>query len=69
MPAPAPYRLYDPTRREVIDGYPGEAAARADADRLVTSGEYNRIEIQHLEDGLFGYDYYRTDSVESTIEW
>jgi hypothetical protein len=69
MPAPAPYRLYDPTRREVIDGYPGEAPARADADRLVTSGEFTRIEIQHLEDGLFGYDYYRIDSVESTIEW
>ena len=69
MPAPAPYRLYDSTRREVIDGYPGEATARADADRLVTSGEYNQIEIQHLEDGLFGYDYYRIDSVESTIEW
>ncbi len=69
MPAPTPYRLYDPARCEVIGGYPAEAAARADADRLVASGEYDQIEIQHLEDGLFGYGYYRIDSLDSTIEW
>jgi hypothetical protein len=69
MPAPAPYRLYDPIRREVISGHSTESDARAEIDRLLALGEYGQIEIQHLEDGLFGYDYYRIDCIDSTIEW
>ena len=66
MPAPTPYRLYDPERRQPIDsdGLANEPAARDAATRLVNAGEYNAIEIHHLEDGLFGYDYYRIDTVE-----
>jgi hypothetical protein len=69
MPAPAPYRLYDPRRREVIGGYLNEAEAREEGARLVAEGEYSEIEIQHLEDGLFGYDYYRIDSATREVEW
>jgi hypothetical protein len=69
MPAPTPYRLYDPAHRDVIGGYSTETDARAEADRLLAWGEYDHLEIQHLEDGLFGYDYYRIDSVGSAIEW
>jgi hypothetical protein len=69
MPVPAPYRLYDPRRREVIGGYLNEVEAREEAARLAADGEYGEIEIQHLEGGLFGYGYYRTDSVASEIEW
>jgi len=69
MPALAPYRLYDPRRRDVIGGYLNEAEAREEAARLVADGEYGKIEIQHLEDGLSGYGYYRIDSVASEVEW
>jgi hypothetical protein len=72
MPAPAPYRLYDPEHRQPIetdDRLADEPAARAAATRLVEAGEYNAVEIHHLEDGLFGYDYYRIDAIESEIDW
>jgi hypothetical protein len=69
MPAPAPYRLYDARRREVIDGYLNAAQAREEAARPVAKGECDEIEIQHLEDGLSGYDYHRIDSVASEAEW
>jgi len=70
MPAPSPYRLYDPERHEPIDadGLFDEPAARAAATRLVEAGEYNVIEIHHLEDGLFGYDYYQIDAIEPEID-
>lgn len=71
MPAPTPYRLFDPERRQPIetDGLADELTARAAATRLVGAGEYNAIEIHHLEDGLFGYDYYRIEAIESEIDW
>jgi hypothetical protein len=71
MPAPTPYRLYDADHGHVIDTewLADELAARATATQLVEAGEYISIEIQHLEDGLHGYEYYRVGMIESEIEW
>ncbi|MCC6366836.1 MAG: hypothetical protein IT165_25220 [Bryobacterales bacterium] len=74
MPAPSPYRLYDAEHGCVITSHErawmaDEATARAAATKLIEADEYTSIEIQHLEDGLFGYDYYRVDTIEHGIEW